>query len=434
MKRLKICSVLLVLALLLTACAGRNNQDPASDRSHTGNAGDTLPAPVAPGGNSETGPSPAGNSDTEPSAKSDTGDGNDADTDSDVPDVSAPEFTVSASFSALFPTCPDSVTAVLANTPFPNGKPDASLQWNDGAYDQLVLVPRFVGSTVNAYRLNYTEADGLQLENDPVYSAEATDGTAIFASLDRPEGFPAWYVEIVTPDGKRSGMTLEFNGRTGTPAYEYICMEPAEEDELVKAVTDAHIVPLTAADLNAFVLAARKCGMEPWEAAERCFTQLTDIGDGAAFTLSYGHEMAGNVYSFRMARMHQFYLIEAYGIDELVTGQYSIYEQMGNELGILGPSFTGELPDLTWRLSGLTVFNKLLAAKEIRVSVNGEDIGTYTLPQDQFCTLIPLDLPEQLADTPISVDVTIVSAWYGEPDGAWIDVYGGISSNISGAL
>ena len=319
------------------------------------------------------------------------------------------------------------------NAPFPNGRPESTVVWNEGEYDQLVLIPRYVGSKVNAFRLTFGPNGEPQMEETPSYTALSEDGTAIVASLDRPEGFPAWYVEIVTPDGERSGLTLEYNGRTGTPPYEFICTEPALPDGFTEDVSAAQILPLSKTELSAFVLSAQSSGMDAWEAARQYFSQVMDIGDRADFTLSYGHEMDGNTYSFRMARMHQNYVIEAYGLDELVTGQYSIYEQLGNELGILGPEFRGELPDLTWQLTGLTVFNKLLAAREIRVAVNGEEVGTYVLSQDTFCTLIPLDLPEQLADKPVDVEITVLSTWFGDPAGAWIDAYGGLVSNISGA-
>ena len=432
MKCWKLITPLLVLILLLMACTGADR--PAAPETQRTAEGDVLPKPDTPEAGSESLPAQDSAGSTEAASPVPTPDTAPVSSAPEETTPSAPRPEVSEAFAKLFPDCPDSVTAVVLNETFPNGMLDASISWNQGEYDRLCLVPRYVGSVVAAYRLTADESGALHREEVPVYSGTAENGAVYSAALERPEGFPAWYLEVTTPDGSSSGLTLEYNGRTGTPPVEFLNVFSEEQAEFIQTIASENIVPLSLDDLNAYAQAAAAEGLSPWEAADRYFSQLNDIGDGAAFTKSEGHEMVGNVYRFRMARIHQNYLVEAYGIDEIVTGQYSIYDQLGNTFGILGPEAGDVHPDLVWHLTGLTVFNRLLAAREIRVTVDGEDFGTFSLPADQVVTLIPIDQPDRIADHPIDVEITVVSTWYGEASDAWIDVFGGIQSNISSAL
>lgn len=343
------------------------------------------------------------------------------------------DFACSSAFTDLFPTCPDNVTCVLYNAPFLFGTPEATVTWNEGDYDQLYIIPRYIGSEVSAYALTYSEDGEVEFSAAPVYTATAAEGCTVFASLTRPEGGAAWYLAVRLPDGSEQGMFLDFNGRTGTPVYEFVTADPPHPDSLVLDALGADVVPLKEADLQAFAEAAAKNRLDSYDAAVRCFTQLSELGDAARYTLSYGHETSGAVYSFQMAAFHENYVSEDWDLNALVRHQYDLYEKIGNERGILGPTFTGELPELSYQLTGLSVFNHLLAAREISVAVNGETVGTYTLNQDSFCTLIPLDLPSQKADHPVCVDVTVLSTYFGTPEAAGIEVFGGLSSNISGA-
>lgn len=111
----------------------------------------------------------------------------------------------------------------LHNKPsYSEGDPIPTVIWNEGEYDKLVIVPRYVGSRVCAYRAWYDDEGYLNTDETPVYETVAEDGCEIGASLERPEGGAAWYVSIELPNGRSAGMTLHYNGRYGTPLYEFL--------------------------------------------------------------------------------------------------------------------------------------------------------------------------------------------------------------------
>ena len=118
--------------------------------------------------------------------------------------------------------------AVIVNTPFTEDL-SATEVWFEGEIDAAYIIPRYVGSKIALYRINW------EVEGNSTYSlersAEACNGCIIYGALFRPEGMPMWYVEITAPDGRSEGLTLYYNGDTGTPHLEYIGGTPiAPED------------------------------------------------------------------------------------------------------------------------------------------------------------------------------------------------------------
>lgn len=116
--------------------------------------------------------------------------------------------------------------ALILNEPFEEG-PEPTVVWNEGEYDRLYIIPRYTWSTVYVYAIEWDEEGGFRYSEAPVYTAEAGEGCIISAALDRPEGMPLWYVEVVAEPGLigGGGLTLSYNGNTGTPAREWIYAE-----------------------------------------------------------------------------------------------------------------------------------------------------------------------------------------------------------------
>lgn len=114
--------------------------------------------------------------------------------------------------------------AVLINEPFKE-ELTPTVTWNEGEYDRLYIIPRYVGSRVEVYEMLWDEDGNMTYAAEPTYSTVAEDGCIIYASLLRPEGMPRWYVEIVAPNGRIGGLELTYNGNTGTPAKEYVSFD-----------------------------------------------------------------------------------------------------------------------------------------------------------------------------------------------------------------
>ena len=64
------------------------------------------------------------------------------------------------------------------------------------------------------------------------------------------------------------------------------------------------------------------------------------------------------------------------------------------------------------------------------MTVNGIDCGAFALTDGEGCTLIPLDLPEFVADGPVRVVMRLADA----PPETEIEVYPGLGSNVSRAI
>ena len=110
---------------------------------------------------------------------------------------------------------------IVLNEPVEN-PPEYNTLWMVGEYECGYIIPRFVGSYVNLYRLTWSEDySSYTLADEPEYSTLAGDGCVIYSMLPRPEGFPTWYLEIVSPDGKGDGWILAYDGRDGTAPMEF---------------------------------------------------------------------------------------------------------------------------------------------------------------------------------------------------------------------
>lgn len=438
MKRNLIISLLIVTALLLTACAAAKNTESNDSEMKVPHSMET--------GTAEAPDATAAVPDTTEKAPETAEQASTTDAVTEAPDNTESETEVGPqeeglrenyAFTQRFSQCGETVIGLLYNDPFSEGDPIPTEIWNEGEYDKLVIIPRYVGSIVRAYRVS-EDAEGLMtLDEEPAFSTTAEDGTEIGASLERPEGMAAWYVSIELPDGRSAGLELNYNGRYGTPLYEFI------EDPYLSSLIK---VPTAMEDWNpqfdligyerfwAFWRAAQRSNEDTWEACKKYFTQLTEVGDGAAFTVVLGGDMDGDTYNFQAARFHSAYFTEKDTLEDAVSAQFELYRAIGNERGILGPDQDSTGEELVYRLTGLTVFNPSLCAKQIQVTVNGIDAGIFDLSPSDFCTLISLDLPDFIADSPISVTVKVISVNYGTPDTAIIDVYPGIGGNISNAI
>lgn len=112
---------------------------------------------------------------------------------------------------------------VILNAPFDENEPTATITWQEGEFDCLYIIPRYVGSRVEVYETDYLSTAGdIVLFSEPTFSEKAEDGCVIFSSLERPEGFCRYYVQITSPMNLTYGMYLTYNGNTGTPAMEVI--------------------------------------------------------------------------------------------------------------------------------------------------------------------------------------------------------------------
>lgn len=353
-----------------------------------------------------------------------------------VPSTEAPEpgLLENEAFTRRFGECCGVVLAAIYNQPFSDGIAEPNLVWNEGEFDQLVIYPRYVGSTVAACRI-VRDGNGAVIEVEaPAYRCECADGDSIAAALERPEGGACWLVTVRTPNGAEASYELDYNGRYGTLCYEYLTDPTAWEDydrlpspESLSALSSV----LGSQVLEAFLRAAARDGLNPGEAM-RCFcSPCRDIGDAAAYTVFYG-EMDGDSYFLEASRLHENYDPGEGTLTERTIFQADLYAQIGNELGILGPEREGG-EELYFELKGLTVYNPTLMARRVAIKVNSLDVGSFDLSADDFCTLIPLDLGPLDADLPVSVQVQVLDAGERDPALAILEVWPGLGGNISGA-
>lgn len=100
--------------------------------------------------------------------------------------------------------------------------PKATTTWIEGEYECGYIIPRFCGSTVSLYMLEWSpDFSSYTIADTPDFSTVSGDGCVIYTVLPRPEGMPMWYLEINAPNGVGDGFILEYNGRTGTPEMEF---------------------------------------------------------------------------------------------------------------------------------------------------------------------------------------------------------------------
>ena len=110
---------------------------------------------------------------------------------------------------------------IVLNEPVEN-PPVATTTWIEGEYECGYIIPRFSGSTVNLYMLQWApDFSTYTIADEPDFSTVAGDGCIIYTVLPRPEGMPMWYLEINAPNGVGDGYVLEYNGRVGTAPVEF---------------------------------------------------------------------------------------------------------------------------------------------------------------------------------------------------------------------
>lgn len=337
-------------------------------------------------------------------------------------------------FTNLVGACEDAILGVIYNDPFVDGNPVPTVVWNEGEYDRLVIYPRYVGSEVSAWRIVWTGEEGQTRELEgPVYSAVCGQGDCFAAALDRPEGAAGWVVTVTSPDGAEDGLELDYNGRYGTFAYEYLVDDAASplrrEYPELEALYGLETV-LGGEELHAFLRATVRERLDPWAAMKRFCSPLADFGDSAAYTCWQG-EMDGDTYELQAVRLRENYDPGEGGLAERAAAQARQYAVDGNKGGILGPEAeAGEA--LYMDLTGLTVYNPTLLAQTVRVTVNGEEVGVFKLTEGDFCTLLELDCTGLPADVPIQVTLHVEQS-RGAEGAAILEAWPGIGGNISGA-
>ena len=110
---------------------------------------------------------------------------------------------------------------IILNEPVEEA-PNYTTLWMEGEYECAYIIPRYVGSYVNLYALEWSEDFSTYTIADvPEYSTEVGDGCVIYSVLPRPEGIPAYYIEIVLPDGRGDGWVLQYDGLNGTAEVEF---------------------------------------------------------------------------------------------------------------------------------------------------------------------------------------------------------------------
>ena len=114
-----------------------------------------------------------------------------------------------------------SLLGIVLNEPFEE-ELTPTVVWNEGEYDRLYIIPKYVGTRVDVYEILWDEDGARSYSDEPVYSTEVTDGCIIYAALDRPEGMPRWYIEIVADESNYGGYELFYDGLNGTAPVEYI--------------------------------------------------------------------------------------------------------------------------------------------------------------------------------------------------------------------
>ena len=110
---------------------------------------------------------------------------------------------------------------IVLNEPV-NDPPKATTTWIEGEYECGYIIPRFCGSTISLYFIEWApDFSSYTIAEEPDFTTVSGDGCVIYTVLPRPEGRPLWYLEINAPNGVGDGYILEYNGNTGTPELEF---------------------------------------------------------------------------------------------------------------------------------------------------------------------------------------------------------------------
>ena len=179
-------------------------------------------------------------------------------------------------------------------------------------------------------------------------------------------------------------------------------------------------------NLQAYEKAASALGLDTWSAAKQYCSALLELGDGAGWTETELVKGEGGAYDLYAARLRQFCFDDDLpALAEKVASQYERFRS-GNR-DVLGPGDRKNDEELFYSLTGLTVFHPALTGARLQVTANGIDCGEFALADGEACTLIPLELPEFVADSPVHIELRLANA----PADAEIQVYPGLDSNVS---
>ena len=431
-------SIFIILLLLLAGCAAPYTTPTASDAATQASTVPTEPSTTAP-----TATEPATTfvpvTETESTAAAEP-----PVIITEIPVTIQPEEPTEApvppelsadnsAFFKLVGPCDGSILAAVYNAPYAIGDPRPTAVWSEAAYDRLVIYPRWVGSEVSAWKLIRNENGEIIRREGPVYSAICYNGDCYEASFDRPEGGAAWLLLVRAPDGSEGSMELNYNGRYGTPPFEFVVDPDASNlDVSIPEIDNPEWLEsiLGVNPLYGLLRAADRAGIDPWKAIYDYCSPLSDWDDSAAYTIYHG-DMYEGTYFLELGRVHESYDSGNGNISQRLADQHENYQRYGNTWGILEPGHeTGEA--LYVDLKGITIYNPTLLVKSVSVSVNGTYMGSYELTKGDFCTLLDLNVAGMSAYEPVSVEVHVTECLCDRDD-AILEVWGSLGGNISGA-
>lgn len=433
-KRLSV--FLLILALLLAGCEVRKTSGRETDAEPPIPALSTPAVPVRDDTDEDVPPSPVTEAPTTAETTEAAAASEEFSVDPNDAELTA-YFEENPAFTQIAgPNCDPSILAVVCSAPYLEGLPAPTATWNEGEYDRLILCPRWIGSMADVWQINRTwEGDEEEAQWDgPIYTALCEAGDCYSAALDRPEGGALWAVSITVPEYAYGSLELNYNGRYGTLAREFV-MDNSAAINAAAHTMDPYLAELLADWIGpdpfyAFLREAYRSNKDPWAAIQNYCTTLLDYGDGAAYTASQG-EMDGDTYYMEAAMLRESYDPGEGSVADRAEGQARRYAEIGNKEGILGIDWDKNDP-LYFDLKGLTVYNPTLLAREVAVTVNGVEVGTYALTEGDLVTLLDVSVSEIPADTAIRIELRVTKS-RGEPSAAILEVWPGVGGNISGS-
>lgn len=425
---------LLILALLLGGCATEGGVVSGTEEKPTV---PTLASPAVPEGSDTDEELPASSTEAAEPASTEPLRTEPEHWDPEDGELSA-YFDENPAFTAIAgPNCDPSILAVLYNDPFADGEPKPTVVWNEGEFDRLVICPRWIGSMIDVWQIERSLEDGEETERleGPVYTAVCESGDSYGAALERPDAAAKWAVSVTVPEFGNAYLELNYNGRYGTPAYEYLTDNSAAINAAAQTMDPAY-AEIAANELGedffyAFLRAAFRSGKDLWAAIEQYCSPIGDYGDGAAYT-QCECEMEGDTCRMDAAQLREGYDPGSDGsVADRAEAQAQRYAEIGNAEGILGID-PERNEALYFDLKGITVYNPTLLAQEVQITVNGEDAGTFSLTEGDFVTLLDLGLEKLPADTAIRVEARVTRS-RGPAEAAILELWPGLGGNISGS-
>ncbi len=85
---------------------------------------------------------------------------------------------------------------------------------------QILIIPAYNGSNIKVVTVSME--DGSLIEEEDVFEqANTKDNSAVLLEVFRPEGMPQHKI-IVEYEGENAGYLISYNGKEGTPHFEYV--------------------------------------------------------------------------------------------------------------------------------------------------------------------------------------------------------------------